>query len=239
MQFLNRIRQFFEDVLFPPLCLLCRAHLKAEEQPEWLCRNCAIPFDFPVGFFCPFCKRRSPVIPSCHPETRFAGIAPWSYERKIVRELIHLLKYESVKTAALPLGKELGSYLLKSMELGGISPTNFVIIPIPLHTRKLRKRGFNQSLLLACALELREVPLLEKTLIRTRPTLSQTTLENPEERTKNVYGSFTLRDPESVRGKNILLVDDVFTSGATMREAARILKKAGARRIIGLAAARA
>ncbi len=238
MQTLSRLFRFFEAVLFPPLCLVCRAHLKTEERSRWLCGNCAIPFDFPIGFFCPFCRRRSPVIPSCHPETRFAGIAPWKYENKRIRELIHLLKYEGVKTAAIPLGEALQSYFLRSAARGGILFSNFIVIPIPLHPRKLRKRGFNQSLLLAHPLRSSMMPILQDALVRIRATSSQTALESREARARNIYGSFAVKSPEAVCGKNILLVDDVLTSGATMREAARVLKKAGAQRIIALTAAR-
>lgn len=239
MRLFTRWYRFFEDVLFPPLCLNCRTHLTEEERPRWLCRDCILPFDFPIGFFCPVCTRRSPVVPSCHSEVRFSAIAPWSYDNKKVRELIHLLKYDGVKVAVIPLGEELRRYVLESTEHGGISLSNFSIIPLPLHPRKLRKRGFNQSLLLARALRLPEIPLLENALMRIRATPSQTTMKDREERTVNLYGSFALSNPEAVHGRNILLVDDVFTSGATMREAARVLKKGGAKRIIGLVAARA
>ncbi len=239
MQTFSRIVRFLEATLFPPLCLLCRAHLLAEERTRWLCGTCTIPFDFPIGFFCPFCKKRSPTIPSCHPETRFAGIAPWKYENEKIRNLIHLLKYEGIKAAAIPLGEELRSYLLKSAALHGVPLSNFIIIPVPLHPRKLRKRGFNQSLLLARSLRIPEMPLLEHALVRIRPTPPQTALGNRKARTENIYGSFAISNEEAVRGKNILLLDDVITSGATMREAAMALKKGGAKRIIGLAAARA
>lgn len=239
MQSLHCIRQFLEDILFPPLCLSCRTRLETEERARWLCRNCTLPFDFPAGFFCPFCKRRSPSIPSCHSETRFSGIAPWDYRNKRVRELLHLLKYKGIKAAATPIGKELASYFLRSMELGGTPLSNFVTIPIPLHPRKLRRRGFNQSLLLTRALNLAELPILEGTLFRIKATSSQTTFKDSRKRMENIFGSFMVTDPEPVRGKNILLVDDVLTSGATMREAARVLKNAGAKKIIGLIAARA
>ncbi len=239
MQSFRRIRQFFEDALFPPRCLSCRAHLETGERARWLCKNCTLPFDFPAGFFCPSCGRRSPAVPSCHPGTRFTGIAPWSYGNTRIRELLHLFKYDGVKVVTTPLGEELRRYLLLSMELGGISFSDFVIVPIPLHPRKLRRRGFNQSLLLARTLRTDEIPIIENILIRTRATPSQTALKEREERVNNVLGSFAVTNPEPVRGKNILLVDDVITSGATMREAARILKKAGAKKIIGLTAARA
>ncbi len=113
-----------------------------------------------------------------------------------------------------------------------------VIIPIPLYRSKLRKRGFNQSLLIAHTMHL-GIPILENTLLKTKPTSSQTAQKNHEAREMNIQESFEVRTPADVRAKNIILIDDVITSGATMREAARVLKLAGARRIIGIAAARA
>jgi ComF family protein len=105
------------------------------------------------------------------------------------------------------------------------------LIPVPLHPKRLRERGFNQALLLGKALE--DIPpakIKPGLLKRVRHTPPQVHL-NPDERRQNVQGAFALKDPSGVRGKNILLVDDVFTTGATVNECARVLKKAGAGRV--------
>jgi ComF family protein len=103
-----------------------------------------------------------------------------------------------------------------------------VVIPVPLHKQRLKERGFNQSLLLAR--EVARVFGLEvdyRSLKRIRPTRPQVDLK-PDERKKNVKGAFDVKSPERVRGRRVLLVDDVFTTGATVSECARVLKKAGA-----------
>ncbi len=240
MKFFRDVWRAVGDVLFPPLCLLCGAHLGPFERNLWRCSACALPEDFPAGFFCPACTRRSPSFPSCHPRAQFGGVAPWSYEHHAVKTLIRALKYGRLKVVAASLGTPYSQYVEKSLALGGVALSNAVIIPIPLHRAKLRKRGFNQSLLLARTLRLPiKVPILEHTLLKTKPTPSQTAQEKYELRAVNVAGSFAVRDPESVRGKTILLLDDVITSGATMSEAARVLRLAGAKRVIGIAVARA
>lgn len=109
-----------------------------------------------------------------------------------------------------------------------------VIVPVPLHVRRLRERGFNQALLLARSLG---GVLLRHTLIRTRHTKPQTGL-NPRDRRDNVRQAFAVARPPDVKGKVALLVDDVYTTGATVRECARVLLAAGAREVRVLTVAR-
>lgn len=113
-----------------------------------------------------------------------------------------------------------------------------LILPVPLHIRRLRWRGFNQSLLLAktCFSTWKE-KIHPDLLQRHRATIPQTQLDGADRRS-NLAGAFSLRDPEAVRDKRVLLVDDVFTTGSTLRECAEILSKAGAGKIIAFTLAR-
>ena len=105
------------------------------------------------------------------------------------------------------------------------------ILPVPLHIDRLRRRGFNQSLLLARAIGERYTIRVEPFVLqRIRPTLPQTQLTQPQRRA-NVRGAFAVSDPEGLRGKRLLLVDDVYTSGATVEECARTLYQGGARTV--------
>ena len=116
---------------------------------------------------------------------------------------------------------------------------DFVIVPVPLHRRRLRERGFNQSLLLAKHVANRlntELDFLS--LRRVRYTLPQTGL-GKEERRKNVKKAFQLKDPKIVKGRTVLLIDDVATTGNTLNECARILKRSGSREVLCLVLARA
>jgi ComF family protein len=110
-----------------------------------------------------------------------------------------------------------------------------LVAPVPLHPRRLKQRGFNQALLLAQAFP--EVHLERELVTRVRHTPPQTGL-NAKERRDNVKGAFTVSRPDLVKGKNILLIDDVFTTGATVKECARVLRKAGAHQVDVLTVAR-
>lgn len=154
----------------------------------------------------------------------------------VVKESIHRFKFNKRKKLAQPLGVLLVNYLgrkpgLELEELDGI-------IPVPLHQKRLRERGFNQVELLARTLsryfELPVTPALE----RTRPTQPQFDLKR-EERFNNVKGAFRVIDPKAVYNKKVLLLDDIYTTGSTISECGRVLKNAGARRVEVLTLARA
>jgi len=112
------------------------------------------------------------------------------------------------------------------------------IVPVPLHPRKRKERGFDQVEMLAAELAAESgLPPVRRGLIRIRPTASQAALERPE-RLRNVRGAFRVPRPGRIRGRRLLLVDDVYTTGATVRECARVLSEAGASRIDVLCLAR-
>jgi ComF family protein len=112
-------------------------------------------------------------------------------------------------------------------------------MPVPLHISRLRQRGFNQALILAHVMsETFSLPLSYDNLARVRPTVPQVELSG-EERIKNVAGAFALRRPDELKCRDILLIDDVFTTGATMNECAKVLKDADASRVTALTIARA
>ena len=102
-----------------------------------------------------------------------------------------------------------------------------LLAPVPLHPKRIKNRGFNQSLLLAQAFP--GAPVAREAVVRTRHTAPQVGL-NPKERQDNVKGAFSVTDPARVKGKSVLLIDDLYTTGSTVKECARVLRKAGARR---------
>ena len=110
-----------------------------------------------------------------------------------------------------------------------------LIVPVPLHPKRLKHRGFNQALLLAQAFP--QAALAREAVVRTRHTPPQVGL-NPKERRVNVKGAFAVPDPALVKGKSVLLIDDLFTTGSTVKECARVLLKAGARQVEVLTVAR-
>jgi ComF family protein len=171
----------------------------------------------------------------CHKDFPYLLGAATEY-RGVTKKLIHALKFNFTKDAV----QELGMILLRYVERVGWQPSpETVVLPIPLSKRRERERGFNQAALLseifADKLNLR----LEKSALkRVRHTLAQSKTASPEERARNIQNCFTV-DPAYVRSKNIILIDDVVTSGATLSEAARSLKNSGVKNILALVVAKA
>jgi len=122
----------------------------------------------------------------------------------------------------------------------GFDFRRFTAVPVPLSRTRERTRGFNQSELLAEATaELLRIRKESGNLVRSKHTKPQTGLESRNDRERNVKECFTLRDPERMKGANVLLVDDVTTSGATLREAARTLRSAGVKHVVAIVLAKA
>jgi len=160
------------------------------------------------------------------------AVAYGSYEGGL-RDLIHMLKYHSVRPAANVLGRMLAEVI------DGLAPSwnnaSLLVVPVPLFSAKLRQRGFNQAELIArVALKLssyrERLALSVDVLDRARDTQSQTGL-TPHQRRANLRGAFRVMDRAAILGREIILVDDVLTTGATASECARVLRRAGATRI--------
>lgn len=173
---------------------------------------------------CGLCRRVEP------PFVRAAAYG--SYDGGL-RELIHLLKYASVRPAAAVLGRMLEE-AIAGLE-GDFSDNVIAVVPVPLHRVKLRQRQFNHAELIArAAIRISEqsarFQLCSGILERRRETSSQTGLTSHQRR-ENVRGAFDVPKPELVRGREVLVLDDVYTTGATVSECARVLRRAGATRV--------
>jgi ComF family protein len=162
-------------------------------------------------------------------------------EKTILAKLIHYYKYRFVSDIGLSLGK----ILEKSVLLSSV-PLPEMIVPVPLHSRRLRWRGFNQSLLLAQYLGKNltpglEIPILDKALRRNRYTKPQMEIKNRQKRelnTKDAFGFDKKFDTKKLKGKNIFLIDDIATTGSTLFECAKVLKNKGAKKVYGIVLAR-
>jgi ComF family protein len=239
--------------LFPCDCRLCGAPLiNISRLP--VCEDCLCAMRPISGGLCSICGERlvSPFVFSTEPstDTRSAESAevrcglcrrlepPYvkataygSYESGL-RDLIHLLKYNRVRPAANVLGRMLAEAIEDLRPLVG---GEVLVVPVPLHSRKLRQRGFNQSELIArAAMKLQgadsRFQLSATALERRRETKSQIGLSRHQRR-ENIRGAFVVANPDQLAGRKILVVDDVFTTGTTVSECARILRRAGASKV--------
>lgn len=222
------------DLLFPIGCLGCG------KEGEWLCDDClnAIPinqkFLFPQAeeFFI-----SGKAIPTSAP---LDGILiASSYENELLSKAIKTFKYNFIFDLSKPLGKILVNFL-NQFDLKNKSLKNFLLIPIPLHQKRLIWRGFNQSEFLAKEVgDLFNIEVNSEILKKIKNTLPQTEL-NEKERKLNVKNIFTLSSNPSNQlfNKKIILIDDVFTTGSTLKEAAKTLKKSGAKEVWGAVLAR-
>lgn len=239
----SQLKTSILDALFPIYCLSC------QQEGFWLCAECFSQIETLSFQVCPHCEKL--IISGgklCSKCQRLslknkdfpleALIVSSKYSLSNIAKMIHLFKYNFIEDLKIPLGK-----IMVATFINHQIPLPDVLIPVPLHPRKIRARGFNQSELLADFLSENLAPgmtlsVIKNALKRKKTTLSQMKIKNYKERQKNIQGAFTILKPEEIRHKNILLVDDVATTGATLLECARVLKIAGARKISAIVIAR-
>lgn len=229
------------NFVFPPKCLLCGQTLEdtLDDRP---CPSCLSKIKFLSHPRCPRCGLgfATPVeddhlCSGCVTEERYftTARAIGSYEG-LMMEVISRFKYHGASRLAKPLSTLLSEYKDPELPFSEFD----LILPVPLHPQRLRRRGFNQSLLLARRVSRHHSIALDfKSLQRIRHTQPQTELSGAQ-RQKNIRGAFEVRNPFVIEEKRLLLIDDVFTTGATVQECSKVLLKAGAKRVDVLTLAR-
>jgi len=209
-KFLLRVCNFFLDLIYPHLCFCCGRRLRKEEK--YLCLRCSME-----------------VTPATHiveeKELSFKGrvlidhlFSLYKFHKEsAIQTIIHHFKYKKKSNLAVYMGERMGEYLATHFEEVKFD----FIVPIPLHPKKERERGYNQSEKLSQGISrVLHIPVRTDFLRRTHYTKTQTHLEY-EERYKNVQGIFCVEKGEELVGRHILLVDDVFTSGSTLESASK------------------
>ncbi len=213
-----------QEISRVPVCFKC-LHAPKPLIADYFCASCRTPFlnDAPLdeNGLCGLCRRGVNGFDLAY--------SFGAYEDEL-RKLIHLFKYQKIKTLAKPLG----DFLVRSIPL---DQRFDLVTPMPLHWLRQLERGFNQSELLARPLAKRLNVPLSSALLRARATPSQAGLTHAKRRA-NVAGAFRVSNREKLAGKRILLVDDVLTTGATAGAAAAALKRAGAKHVTVLTLAR-
>ncbi len=228
-EILWRLKEALADLLFPPRCVGCG------RGGSFLCPPCQAGLPRAQATLCPHCGR--PLRPGeaclpCRPWPFAVDgiVSPLLFEGA-VREAVHGFKYANFRALAASLASLLADYLEANPLPGD------VLVAVPLHRGRLRERGYNQAALLATELGRRlRRPVVEGCLVRHRPTPPQVRTASVEERRRNVEGAFGCRDGR-LQGQRVLLIDDVYTTGATLNACAQALKDGGAPEVWGLTVA--
>lgn len=229
------------DLVYPRNCQVCETPLEEAERgvlcgrclgmvawiEEPFCRRCARPFDgaLPATIECGYCARL---------EFHFSGAVAACRAEGLVRDCIHHLKYHRQMYYLPHLAEWLATAARRWVNWANYD----AIVPVPLHPVKEREREFNQAALLASELGRTFArPVLTRCVRRVKATGTQTRLDAAARRA-NLRGAFAVRQPEAVAGRRLVLVDDVFTTGATLDACARVLVQAGAADVLALTLAR-
>lgn len=235
--FLKLLIRGLADLLYPPRCLLCKKNIKKTA----ICSDCLEGFKPLSSPLCAICGEQfktesgedHPCGTCIKDRPSFDRAASAFLYNEAMKGAVHLFKYKGKTTLSGPLSKSLAQHPL-------FKENYDAILPVPLHIKRLRRRGYNQSQLLAAELGrtggsgIKDNPWL---LQRIRPTLSQAGMKR-KERIKNLKGAFMLRKGATVKGMSLLLIDDVYTTGSTVEECAKVLKKGGAEKVNVLTLAR-
>jgi len=239
----NGVADALFTTLFPSDCRLCGSPLVNISRLP-VCDDCLSAMPPIAGELCSTCGERLAGSLASVQSEALCGLcrrleppyvkatAYGSYEGGL-RELIHLLKYDHVHPAAKVLGRMLAEAVVDLQPLFG--DAELCVVPVPLHARKFRERSFNQAELIARAAvklmtETGRFRLCPNILERCRETESQIGLSRHQRR-ENMRGAFTVAKPGEIAGRDVLLVDDVMTTGTTVSECARVLRRAGASKV--------
>lgn len=236
------IKKFLTNLVFPKFCLGCK------KEGAYLCEDCLSLLDILEYNYC-LCEKN----PIRLQHSSQSGKCSKCYDKKIdglyfalpynlAKNLIYQFKYNYLKNLSAELASILIEHFIKTGKNTDEIWHNSALISAPLHIKKLRERGYNQSEELAKELsKILKVPVLTDVLIKTKATKPQMELKK-EEREKNLQNTFAINQnratSEVARFNKIFLVDDVYTTGSTMQECALTLKKAGAKSVWGICLAR-
>lgn len=243
VDYLRAAGSWLLDAVFPPHCIGCGV-LIDEHPVNYLCARCERALPVRRGFECIGCKYSVKLGVTC-------GLcaSAWSIDRlfiaaplkePLVDQLIKLYKYRFISELHRPLAELMAHHTAWAAQTKGFSFFSEIplITSVPLHPYRQRWRGFNQSEILARDLAGRFQMEYAALLSRTHKTPPQAGTDSKEERMRNLEGIFACTAPDRVRGRSILLIDDICTSGATLDECARVLKQNGARSVAGFVVAR-
>jgi len=234
--FVQKSKKFLLDLFFPKFCLNCGS------EGSYLCEDCFSLIEILESQFCPGCQKRvtdGKICPACKKFIKLNGLYfAASYQKSLTKKMITKFKYEPfVKELKEPLARLVMTHF-QLCDKKESDFSDFYLIPVPLEKKRLKWRGFNQSEEIAREIaKALKTPLLNNVLYKIKQTLPQMELSEKERR-ENIKGAFLVKNKGEIKGRKILLLDDVYTTGSTMNECARVLKDAGAKEVWGVAVAR-
>ncbi len=207
MLFCNIIEKIL-SVIYPDKCVLCHK-INFENKESGICDECFKKF---IVFDDEICKRNF---------MENNGFSMFLYNSEI-RDIIHKFKYNDCGHYARVMGMKMGEFFIKQ----NLFCPDF-IIPVPIHWRRKMKRGYNQTEIMAKEIsKICGIPVVNNLLIRKRNTVPQFGL-NREMRIKNIEGAFAVKDSGSLEGKDVVIIDDIYTTGTTLNECIKVIKSAG------------
>jgi len=221
----KRISGAFLNFMYPGVCFQCG--VRVSEREVLICDECW-----------KMLQRNTKYVISSGDKAltrkKYFSFVAWRFGyEEAVSDLIHFFKFNNYSFLHERLGFEMAYTLLNVKELSAAE----ALVPVPLHRARMRERGYNQSLLLANTLsENAGIPVINA-LERIKNNRPQATIEDKAEKERNVIGVFAVKNTKDITGKRIVLIDDIFTTGATSNECGKILKQAGAEEIMVLTTA--
>lgn len=243
MDYLKGALNWISDLVFPVRCIGCDRFSDHQNQ-KWLCDSCRSKIKIASTSACIGCSQPAPRGETCRQCSRDIHIdrmlAAGDYADPMLRSLITSMKYRFVPNLAEQCFMLLERHLRDMHRSKGVNifQNNPIIVPVPLHPYRQNWRGFNQAQLIAQKISNTYQVRALNALSRTRRTDPQANIDNPTQRAQNIANAFNCPDPSQVAERDIVLVDDVCTSGATLDACARILKSAGAKNVTALVVAR-
>ncbi len=224
----KRAVEYIIELIYPESCIFCREPVERNSPERYICRNCLddlpeLPFDERL-------KERYDEPDGCY---EIPGLS--IYEYRSIRDTIFRFKYDGFKRYGRILGEIMADYVLEN-DLKMILEADMVV-PVPLWKGKEKTRGFNQAALMAERFsEITGIPYADDIIIRVRDTVPQSSLRR-HQRNANISSAFRVIDEDRVRDKKILLLDDIYTTGSTIKECAKNFYVLGAERVMYIALA--
>lgn len=223
---ITALAKYVSGLIYPELCIFCRRPVERGLDYAYICKECLK--DLPLLEFDP-CLRH----PECPENMEIRGLGIFRYES--IRETIFLFKYHGFRKYGDILGGLMAEHIIKN-DMQALLTAD-VIMPVPLWREKETARGFNQAALMAEKVsEATGIPMERDALIRIRNTAPQSSL-GLRQRRENIRSAFKVTDEDKVRGRRIILLDDIYTTGSTIKECAKNLYAMGAREVMFIALA--